>query len=58
MLQNLTYASDRLQAIGKSPALVSHELFKAQGGNKNDSTIVKRLQDFNTEAFVRTTSSQ
>ena len=32
MLQNLTYASEKLQAVGKSPHLVSQELFSTSGG--------------------------
>ena len=33
MLQNLTFASEKLQAMGKSPQLVSQELFvSARGG--------------------------
>lgn len=57
MLQYFNDAAEKLQAVGKSPALVSQELFNMQAG-KSAANQVRRLKDFKAEAFARTTANQ
>jgi len=63
MLQNLTYASEKLQANGKSASLVTQELYIMAGGSGTQgskqpfSTGVRVLKDFKAEAMVKTTKA-
>ena len=57
MLQNLTYASEKLQAIGKSPQLVSQELFATAGGKTPDQKQVRKMRNFTEVAFARSTKN-
>ena len=63
MLQNLTYASEKLQAIGKNPNFLTKEMYLMAGGAPPQgvvqplSTGVRALKDFQAEAILKAKKS-